>query len=134
MNETNVWNLVINGYHLLPVKDPKVLESLILSCITDLKYWSPDALFELRDGLTRDISTFVRIMASEKKGSEKGVLTRFANSLLESLNYTPSPEKILAYLYERILISDSLGTLRKFGFSNEYGDHVRGNPEKRSVI
>lgn len=126
-----MWIVKIDG-HDIPV-GVHDLEITVFQCIPDLKYWSPEALLDIRNGLAR-----IGIMMAEEdkrtaSSSEKTKLTRLINQKKKMMEHTPFREYILSSIYETLLNQEGCGKLRGFGFCNRFKDPVRGNPEKDSV-
>ncbi len=118
--------------HVFP-SDLDVIEGSILSCIEDLKYWSPQSLMQLRNGLSEMVIELATDLLQDCKGQEITKMKRVITSRRKYLEYRPYLPNILSHLYEKILEMEMLGKLRGFGFCSRFKDPIRGNPEFHSV-
>jgi len=123
-----VWKL--NG---LPIEnDPRKLPAIILGAMPDLKFRSTEALQELYCGVTELSLEMAKLEQEDAKGGRRAVITRYINRD-RNTKLPTEHEKLLEVLYEKILVSEGLGRLHGFGFSNRWGDKLRGNSEYESV-
>jgi len=123
-----VWKL--NG---LPIEnDPRKLPAIILGALPDLKFRSVEALQELYCGVTELSLEMAKLEQEDAKGGRRAVITRYINRD-RNTKLPTEHEKLLEVLYEKILVSEGLGRLHGFGFSNRWGDRLGGNSEYESV-
>lgn len=113
--------------------DIDLIEGSILSCIEDLKYWSPRSLMRLRNGLSEMVIELATELLQDSKGGDITKLKRVITSRKKYLEFKPYLPNILTHLYEKILEMESCGRLRGFGFCSRFKDPIRGNPEYHSV-
>ena len=98
----------------------------ILAIIPNLEYWSYDALRKLYTELLIDCAGIFNADLSRRRGSNK--------TIGRLLLYMPlTREGLLVRIYETILSSEKMGLMAGFGISNQFGDNLKGNPEKQSL-
>jgi len=107
----------------------------ILSSLPDIKFWSRDALRKLYFHL---INLYVENLRQKRMlvegGGEKGVLIRKINQLNNRKKCTPrSRILLLQTLFEFTLSMEGKSLFNQFGFSNQFGDRLSGNPEVQSI-
>lgn len=121
-------HIVLNDYPMKNVEDPMEIISIIFSSISDLNYWSCEALEELYIGVFAMVARYCKEKAKTCFGTKKTKYARFANK--DRNRFLPkSRGKMLSLIYEQILSSENLGRCHGFGFSNKSGDNMRGNAE-----
>lgn len=110
---------------------PQNIVGQLLASIPDLQFRSIDAIRSIFIGLL-DLSIEMALIEKEnKKGGERGALTRYINSISKQKSYIPTDRiKLLASLYDHILQSEGLGLLQGFGFENS----KVGNAERTSNV
>ena len=126
--------------------DARLLTSHLLSRRADFQYWSYPALKKLYVGSLKTIIKLAQYERREiekrelqqgdkrKGGGAKAKWTRLITQMKRKLSKVPnSRDRLLRTIYEEILRSEHMGTLRGFGLANEYGSVVLGNPETQSV-
>lgn len=102
--------------------------NIIFSSISDLNYWSYEALEESYIGVFAMVVKYCKEKAKICFGSKKTKYVRFANK--DRNKFSPkSRDKMLSLIYEQILSSENLGRCHGFGFFNKLGDKIRGNAE-----
>lgn len=139
MTSTHVnWQLMFDGFLIGDVK-PSDFESWVISLIPDLKYWSQESLVELKRGLLEETISFISDVKKDgtiNTPSEKARLTKLANvsyKSLKQLDPTILRDVLLKHLYDKALANDGHQPLRGFGFSNRFGDRIRGNAERSHI-
>ncbi len=102
----------------------------------NLQYWSFESLEEFYFGSVKTVIEYSVIRREELKGSHKARFTRFITHGNESLlcKKFRTRQSVLICIYNLILRFEGLGFLRGFGFGNQFGDHIMGNPEYSSII
>jgi len=125
----------INGYAVID-ESPKVVLGAILSIPKDLEIWSLDALqkfYILSHELVCDLCEERKL--DKKKYTKCAQFSRFLSTSRTRIKFLPRDrEQILTRIYNEILQAHQLGHLTGFGFSNKFGDRLRGNPEKQTVV
>jgi hypothetical protein len=110
---------------------PQTIAGQLLAAIPDLEFRSATALHDLFDNLLSLSIEMALIEKENKKGGERGALTRYINSISKQKSYIPTDRiKLLASLYDHILQSEGLGLLQGFGFENS----KVGNAERTSNV
>jgi len=110
---------------------PQTIAGQLLASVPDLQYRSIDALRDLFDNLLSLSIEMALIEKENKKGGERGALTRYINSVSKQKRFIPEDRiKLLISLYDHILQSEGLGLLRGFGFE----DSAVGNAERTSNV
>lgn len=113
---------------MIKTEDPGEIVNTIFSSICDLNYWSYEALKELYVGVFDIVSKYCVEKRKTCFGSKKAKFTRFISR--NKYRFLPgSREKMLLLIYEFILSSEGLGRSHGFGFSNKFGDSIKGNSE-----
>jgi len=124
--------LKINGVTLID-ESPKVVLAAIFTIPRDLKYWSLDGLQKFyisSHEMVRELCEERKL--DRKKYKNSGQFTRFISISLIRIKTLPENRKgVLSRIFNEILQADQLSHLTGFGFSNKFGDDLRGNPEKQ---
>jgi len=124
-----VWKL--NGVKI--DNDPCKLPAIVLEALPDLKFRSTEALQELYRVVTELSLEMAKVEREDKKGGERAALTRYINRNEKNTKLPNSRRRLLEAFYEKILVAEGLGRLHGFGFSNRWGDKLRGNSEYESI-
>ena len=101
--------------------DPKELLKYLLFYILDIKYSPLETLIEN----TKQIFLFVSQYCKETKKSSAGIMIRS-----KGFNHVKTRENFINKFYDTILSIEGLSSLHGFGIANNFGDQLRGNPEK----
>ncbi|KKL09991.1 hypothetical protein LCGC14_2560290, partial [marine sediment metagenome] len=139
MKETikNYLLITVNGGKVFVRKEhPGDYLSGLFQQALNLQYWSFESLEEFYFGSVRTIIEYSVIRREELKGSHKARFTRFITHGNENLlcKKFRTRQSVLICIYNLILRFEGLGFLRGFGFGNQFGDHIMGNPEYSSII
>jgi hypothetical protein len=130
MAKHNCWQ--INGIPIPP--NPGRVLPTVIEFISDLPYWSEEALKELFLGVLEMAIALAKEEKKCRKGAEGAQLTRFINSAPNKIKFIPSQHlSLLRMCYSAILASEGMGTLPGFRMSNKWGDNLTGNPEIESI-
>jgi len=93
-----------------------------------------------RENLIAQVEQFNEVLILEKETTTtketKRKITTMQRRLVifkNSLNFCKTREMIQNKLYELILSLEKLGTLHGFGFSNIWGDKIKGDAERKSL-
>jgi len=117
-------------------KDPVYPFVSLLNAPPDLKYWSRDALAKYYIWSCKSI---IRVAEVHRKKKKTSSLTRFIKTTKKKLVHfkfrLPQYEAvdILRKIYEEVLRYENCGLLRRFGFANQYGVAIMGNPEYQTI-
>lgn len=123
----------INGVNA--TEEFKHLPGIALSMFSDeLKYWSNSALIDLYVGLNEQA---IELAEQERSTAttNKGKLTSFINRTKKKIAvFQTKAEKLgrdqlFDLLYEEILKTNNCQRLTGFGFTNQFGDNIKGNSE-----
>ena len=125
-----LWQL--NGIPIPP--NPNRILPTVIESISDLRYWSADALKELFLGTLEIGLELAKEEKKCRKGPQGAQLTRFINSAPNKIKFLPSEHiSLLRVCYSAILASEGLSPLNGFGMGNKWGDSIKGNPEIQSL-
>jgi hypothetical protein len=93
-----------------------------------------------KENMISQIEQFNEVLFLEKETAstkeEKRKITTAQRKLVffkKALGFCKSSEAVQNKLYEFILSAEQLGTLHGFGFSNMWGDKIKGDSEKQSL-
>lgn len=93
-----------------------------------------------RENLIAQIEQFSEVLIFEKetvatKEVKKKISTvqRKLSFFRKTLEFCKSSEAVQNKLYEFILSLEKLGILHGFGFSNQFGDKIKGDAERQSL-
>jgi len=131
MNQANVWK--IDG---TPVgATPQTIVGRLLATVPDLEYRSFEAMKDLFCGIL-DLSIEMALIEKKTvKGAAQGALTRHITATKKQMKYIPQTrERLLTTLFDKILQCEGLGSLVGFTFSNKFGDTIKGNAERESIM
>lgn len=107
---------------------PKVIEASVLSLFEhDIQYRSKDSLLDILNGM-KDV-VIEHLEAQGKKAEKYKQEKWFINNRIAR----KSREQIVEYIYNQILRLEGLCNLSGFGFTNKYGDQLKGDAEKVSI-
>lgn len=98
----------------------------------DIEYSPLGALKTNMQTLLSIVAEYCAERREGEKGAAKASLTRQLNrigNLKESWSKITSKEKFQFKYYNLILSLTGLSPLHGFGYSNRFGDHLKGNPE-----
>ena len=113
----------INGLRIGKA-NPKTVLAIVFGAIVNLNLWSYDALKIL-------YIEVIKMTSEIFEGRHK----RFSIQAKYLIKYTPKGrDKILEAIYNIILGNEGLSLLRGFGLSNLFGDNLKGDPEKQSIL
>lgn len=105
---------------------------LDLIVFLDVEYSPLEALKTNMNTLLSIVAEYCAERRENEKGATKASLTRQLNrigNLKESWSKVSSREKFQLKYYNLILSLTGLSPLHGFGYSNRFGDHLKGNPE-----
>ena len=133
MSENSLYE--INDVVLMQKDSPYYMISQVLSCIPCIEYWSHDALEEMLLGIVEMIVEVAEEYRHIKStpGPAKARFTRFVNKGYK-IFIPKNRRKLVNAIYEIILKGHRLSTFSNFGFVNKFGDEIKGNPEKDSMV
>jgi hypothetical protein len=102
--------------HQLLETDPNKLLGIIFSSIKDINYWSTEAIEEFITGTYEQLKIFAtdrreEILNDKNARAEKTRLTKFIN---HATIIPKSREKLIAFYYKQILVSEKKGLLSGF--------------------
>lgn len=123
----------VNGLRVGKV-NPRQTLAVIFRTMANLNLWSYDALKIL---YIEAIKMVCEIFKGEPKHDKKGklILDKSLEHFKALIKYAPKDrDKLLEAIYNIILNDEKLGLLRNFGFTNQFGDNVKGDPEKHSIL
>ena len=133
MSENNLYT--INGVILMQKDSPHYMISQVLSCIPCIQYWSHEALKEMLLGIIDmivEVSEEYRHIKSTPR-TAKLRFTKFVNKGYKV--FIPKDRlKFVKMIYEFVLKGHRLSVFSDFGFVNKFGDEIRGNPERDSIV
>ena len=93
-----------------------------------------------RDNMIAQVDQFNEVLFFEKETAstkeEKRKITTVQRKLVffkKALEFCKSSEAVQNKLYEFILSTEQLGLLHGFGFSNMWGDKIKGDSERQSL-
>jgi len=110
--------------------NPRKLPATVLEMLPDFKFWSVEALQELYHGIIELSLEMAKQERRDRKGGERATITRCINQINQSKYKIPNNRgKLLEALYEKILVAKGCGRLHGFGFTNKWGDALKGNSE-----
>lgn len=113
----------VNGLRI-PKASPRQVLAMIFKSMVNLNLWSYDALKIL-------YIESIKMVSEIFEGRQK----KFQFQAKALVSYGPkSRDKLLEMIYNIILGDEKLGLLRGFGFSNIFGDNLKGDPEKQSTL
>lgn len=99
--------------------------------------WSPlEALKSNMIVLFDLVEEFCKITRETKKGSQRAQLTREINKINNQRKYWDLIQERSIFVkkyYDFILSSEKFDRLRGFGFSNAFGDKIKGNSEIQRI-
>ncbi len=122
----------VNGLRMAKT-NPRQILAVIFKSMVNLNLWSYDALKIL---YIESIKMVSGIFESKPKYDKKGrlILDKSLERLNALIKYAPEDRsKLLGTIYNIILSDEELGLLRNFGFTNQFGDNIKGDPEKQSI-
>ena len=126
--------IVNNHVYKDEVENPNELLASIFSTIPGLEYWSRDALKELYIGALELCKEYIEQFKEEHSNPFQKKVPAFKKRMLLALRYFPLGRKdALTKIWDTILVRDKLGLLRNYGYSNNFGDRVSGDPERQSM-
>ena len=124
--------ILLNG-NTVEIESPDEILSHVFSNCGNLKFWSEDALEVLFIGMIELALEYCGHCLAQKDVEDKSKYTGFIRAAKRKLFYfhkeKKSKAKILGWIYDSILQSEDLCTLRGFRFANSYGD-----AEKQSYL
>ena len=123
----------VNGLRVGKVNPRQVL-AIVFRTMANFNLWSYDALKIL---YVEAIKMTCELFKSKPKYDKKGrlILDKSLERFNALIKYTPKDRaKLLETIYNIILGDEKLGLLRGFGFSNQFGDNLSGDPEKHSAL
>ena len=113
-------------------------KDLILSRVEHLPFQSIENIKEIMQNL---LEILMEGFKNEKRNISDKIQKRKISTLISKFsNFLKYQQRIkkedtmIQKIYDLILSLDNLGTLRGFGFSNIFGDKLRGNAEKQSLL
>lgn len=92
-----------------------------------------------KSNIKEQLEQYLEFIELEKESADKqtkvilSALKRKISSFISVIKYYKTIDVFIVNLYEMILSLDKLGLLRGFGFSNMWGDALKGNSEKISL-
>jgi len=114
------WDVRIENY--------KEISSIVLQAIPNLSLWSYEALRKLYIGLHELTYDFCKEKRKCVSGSVKAQYSRVLNRGIPS--FIPNDRLNMLYqMYDMILTTEGHSRLRGYGFTNRFGDGLKGNPE-----
>jgi len=122
--------LRIRGYGSdIRLEDPKDISILILQSISNLSLWSYESLRELYVGINYLIHDFCKKKRDCCSGSKRAQYTRTMNKT-RNISFIPNTRQAMLYhIYNSLLAAEGYAPLRGYGFTNRFGDGLKGNPE-----
>jgi hypothetical protein len=114
----------------IPETNPKKLFAIVLSSISDITFWSTEAIIEFVSGTFECIKDYaVERRSCLDKGKhnskERTMLTKFIKS---DIKIPKNRDKLLVWYYQKILSLEGKGLLVGFGMENSLE-----NPEINSI-
>jgi hypothetical protein len=130
----------LNG-RIIYSNDPKELLYICFSSISDISFWSADAIKDFINGTFLSIIEYGKEIKKEMvlrnspvAGDVSKKFTYFHSWCSRSSKRIPSDrDKLVRFVYDMILHCEGHGTLTGFGMSNKHKDKVPGNPERTTI-
>jgi hypothetical protein len=73
------------------------------------------------------------LISDKKERLKTGRLIKKLENFMEFSKFKKTQASIITSAYDLILALEGLGLLNGFGVTNSFGDHIKGNPEKKSL-
>ena len=127
--------ILINGWECDTRTPNKLLRDL-----TRLLRVEVNSLENLKIRFSQIADIFIEFSKGYKeklKGGERAKWTRAETSLLNNIKYwgrIKDRESFIKKYYDFVLALEGKGTLPGFGFTNAFGDTLKGNPERESIL
>ena len=130
--------VIINGKSFEYHHHEEVVRDLVCKTAPHFPYQSADAI---RENLKNILEVIVEGLNYEeekerdkkRKQKIKRMIKRLSN-FLEFSKYKKTQRSLMTSAYDLILALEGFGLLHGFGLTNSFGDHIVGNPERKSLL